>query len=68
VDLEALAAPFNLEKVNENGVGADLEIFNGTPSIGDAWIRESTQPLLTYKRSTKTESVQTHKSSIEHLP
>jgi hypothetical protein len=46
VDSEALVAPFDIEKVNKNGVGADSEILNETPSIGDAWIRESTQPLL----------------------
>jgi hypothetical protein len=49
VDSEALAAPFDLEKVNENGVGADSEIINGTPSIGDAWIRNSTKPFLIQK-------------------
>jgi len=42
VDSEALVAPFDIEKVNKNGVGADSEILNETPSIGDAWIREST--------------------------
>jgi len=49
VDLEALTAPIDLKKVNENGVGANSEIVNGTPSIGEAWIRESTQPLLIQK-------------------
>jgi hypothetical protein len=37
------------EMVNENGVGADSEMVNETPSTGDAWIRESTQPLLIQK-------------------
>jgi hypothetical protein len=49
VDSEALAAPDDLEKINENGVGADLQIVNEKPSIGDAWIRESTQSLLIQK-------------------
>ena len=48
MDLEALATPIDLEKVNENGVGTNSEIVNGTPSIGEAWIREST-PLLIQK-------------------
>jgi hypothetical protein len=42
-------SPVDLEKVNENGVGADSEIFNEKPSTGDAWIRDSTQPLLIQK-------------------
>ena len=45
MDSEALAAPFDLEMVNKNGVGADSEIIKETPSIGDAWIRGSTEPL-----------------------
>ena len=49
VDSEVLAAPFDLEKVNEIRVGAASEIINETPSTGDAWIRESTQPLLIQK-------------------
>jgi hypothetical protein len=46
---EALAAPVDSEKFNKNGVGADSEIINETPSTGDAWICESTQPLLIHK-------------------
>jgi hypothetical protein len=49
MDSKALAAPVDSDKVNKNGVGADLEIINETPSTGDAWIRESTQPLLIQK-------------------
>jgi hypothetical protein len=49
MDSEALAAPFDLENNNKNGVGADSEISNETPSISDAWIRESTRPLLIQK-------------------
>jgi hypothetical protein len=45
VDSSALVALVDLEKVIENGVGADLEIVNETPSTGNAWICESTQPL-----------------------
>jgi hypothetical protein len=51
-----LAAAVDSEKVNE------------TTSKGDAWIQKSSQPLLTQKRSTKTESVPTRKSSLKHLP
>ena len=38
MDSEEIAAPFDLEIVNENEVGADLEIVTETPSKGDAWI------------------------------
>jgi hypothetical protein len=68
VDSKALAAPVDSEKVNENGVGADWEIVTETPSIGDALMQKNSQPLLTKKKSTKTESVQTWKSSPKHLP
>jgi hypothetical protein len=50
-----LAAPVNLENVNKNGVGAEWEIVNETTSKGDAWIRQCAQPLLTKKKSLKTE-------------
>jgi hypothetical protein len=53
VDSEALAAPVDSEKVNENRVGADWEIITETLSKGDAWIRKRSQPLLTQKKSTK---------------
>ena len=49
VDSEALAGPVDSDNVNENGVGADSEMVNETPSTGDAWIRESTHPLLIQK-------------------
>jgi hypothetical protein len=49
VDLEALVAPVDEEKVNKNGGGSDFEIVNETPSTNDVWIHESTQPLLTQK-------------------
>jgi hypothetical protein len=49
VDSEALTTPVDSEMVNENGVGADSEMVNEPPSTGDAWIRESTQPLLIQK-------------------
>jgi hypothetical protein len=35
--------------VNENGVGAELEIINETPSTGDGWNYQHGQPLLTQK-------------------
>ena len=49
MDSEVLAAPVDSDKVNENGVVAESEIINETPSTGDVWIRESTQPLLILK-------------------
>ena len=49
MDSEALAGPVDSDNVNENGVGADSEMVNETPSTGDAWIRESTHPLLIQK-------------------
>ena len=56
MDLEALAGPVDSEKVNE------------TTFEGDACIRKSSQPLLTQKKSTKTESVAPGKSTPKHLP
>jgi len=44
VDSEEIAAPFDLEIVNENEVGADLEIVTETPSKGDAWICKCRNP------------------------
>jgi hypothetical protein len=49
VDSEALATPVDSEKVSDNGVGADSQMVNETPSTGDAWIRESTSPNLIQK-------------------
>ena len=45
MDSEALAAPVDPEKVNENGVGGDWEIITEKPSYGDAWIPKSSQSL-----------------------
>jgi hypothetical protein len=39
VDLEELTTPVDLEKLNDNGVGADWEIITETPSKADAWIQ-----------------------------
>jgi hypothetical protein len=39
VDSKVLAAPVDSDKVNENGVSADWEIINETPSTGDDWNR-----------------------------
>jgi len=47
VDSEVLAAPVDLEKVNENRVGGDWDIVNETSSNGDNWIIQRAQPLLT---------------------
>jgi hypothetical protein len=53
VDLEAFAAPVDLEKINKNGVGAQWKIITKTQSKGDAMIRQRPQPLLTQKKSAK---------------
>jgi len=42
-----VAAPVDLEKVNENGVGGDWEIVNETSSKCDKWILQRAQHLLT---------------------
>jgi hypothetical protein len=68
VDSEEPAAPLDSENVNENGVDTNWEIVTETPSKGDAWIRKSSQPLLTQKKSMKMESVATGKSSPKNLP
>jgi len=44
---EAVAAPVESEKLNENGVGGDREIVNETSSKGDKCILQRAQPLLT---------------------
>jgi hypothetical protein len=38
-----------------------------TASTGHAWIRQRSQPLLTQKKSMKTESVSTGKSSMKQI-
>ena len=53
MDSEELAAPLDLEKVNKNGVGADLAIVNETLFKGAAWIWKRSQPLLTQNKSMK---------------
>ena len=68
MDSEELVALVDLEIFNENRVDAASEIITETASKGDAWIQKRSQPLLTNKRSTKTESVPTRKSSTKHLP
>jgi hypothetical protein len=55
VDSEMLAAPVGSDKVNENWVGVNWKIINETTSEGDAWIPQRAQPLLTLKKSMKTE-------------
>jgi hypothetical protein len=49
VDSKALAASVDSDKVNKNGIGAELEIINETPSTGDGWNYQHGQPLLTQK-------------------
>jgi hypothetical protein len=44
VDSEELTVGVDSEKVNENGIGADWEIIIETPSKGEAWIQQSSQP------------------------
>jgi hypothetical protein len=68
VHSEALAAPVDSEKVNENWVGTDWEIINETYSKGDVWICDCTQPLLIQKLSRKTKPLPTQKSSTKPLP
>jgi hypothetical protein len=65
---DALTAPVDSAIVNENYVTVDSEIITKTPFKGDTWIRNSYQPLLTQKKSTKSESKPTRKSSLKHLP
>jgi len=59
VDLEALPAPVDLEKLNENRAYADWEIITETPWKGDSWSRKGSQLLLTQRKSTKTKSMAT---------
>jgi hypothetical protein len=40
VDSEALAAPPDLEKDNENGVGTGWKILTEKPTKNDAWIQK----------------------------
>jgi len=47
MDSEELVGPVDSDIFNENRVVADSEIIAKTASKGEAWIRESTQPLLT---------------------
>jgi hypothetical protein len=61
VDSEEVAAAVESEIFNENRVAPDLEIITETPPNGDAWIRESTQPLLIQKLSTKTKPLPNQK-------
>jgi len=64
---EELSSLIDSKKVNENGVGTNWKIVAETPFKGDAWIRKSSQLLLTQKKSTKIELVPTGKSSPKHL-
>jgi hypothetical protein len=47
------------DKVNENWSTTDLEIINQTASTCDAWIRQRSQHLLTYKLEMKTKPLST---------
>jgi len=59
MDSSAHTTPIDLEIINENYVVAVSKCVNKTASTVDAWIRQHTQPLLTQKSSTKTESMLT---------
>ena len=67
VDSSASSSPVDLETVNENWATVVSEIVNETDSKGDAWIRKCSQPVLTQKKATKTESVATGKSSTKQV-
>jgi len=62
MDLSALTAPIDSKRDKESGVTTHSEIAPETCFIGDEWIRQPTQPLLTQKESRKTESFPTQKS------
>jgi len=49
MDLSALRTPVALEIAKENWVPADSKMVNGIASIGDVFIRQRTEPLLTLK-------------------
>ena len=67
MDFFARPAPVDLETVNENSATAVSEIMNETDSKGDAWITKCSQPVLTKKKSTKTESVASGRSSTKQV-
>jgi len=54
VDSETLAAPPDLEKDNENGVGTGWKILTEKPTKNDAWIQK-----VNTLESMKTDSVPT---------
>jgi len=67
VDSAAPTAPVDLEIVNKNYIAIDSEIITETPFKGDAWFRNSCQPLLIQKKWTKTGSVLIGKWSLKHF-
>jgi hypothetical protein len=58
----------DLETFNENGATDVSATVNETDSKGDAWIKKCSQPLLTEKKSTKTEAMATGKSPTKQVP
>ena len=60
-------SPCWLRKSLQKLSSADSEILIETPYKGEVCIRKHSQPLLTQKKSKKTESVPTGKSSTKHL-
>ena len=57
MDSSARQAPVDLETLNENGATDVSATGNETDTKGDAWIQKFSQPLLTEKKSTKTEAM-----------
>jgi hypothetical protein len=68
VDSLGHKVPFDSEISSDKWVAADSETINETASPIDAWIRPSTQSLLTRKLSLKTESLPTQKPSTRLPP
>jgi hypothetical protein len=64
----SVPTPVDLETLNENGATYVSATVNETDSKGDAWIQKCSQPLLTEKKSTKTEAMATGKSSTKQVP
>jgi len=67
MDSSAHTTPIEFEIVKENQVVADSEFITETVFRADLWTCQHTQLLLTLKLSTKTESLQTQKSSPKLL-
>jgi hypothetical protein len=68
VDSEVLAAPVDLEKLNDNWVGGHWKIINETSSKGYKWILHRAQPLLTEKQLMKSKPLPSLKSWTKPIP